>query len=255
MSKRATKQGQQYKKNRRTNTQQPKKEEGMSTATKVVIGVFAVLMALSMSGVFSMFGNIAGGNSSASNTAQLSTIEDVDNAYQPIADQYEEKVAADPTDMASTRSLAQAYMNWGYNVSYLATVDAETSHANELFAKAMALYDTYIASNPEDVGQAKVDRALCQLYSGETTAALSALQDITTEDPTNAIAWANLGLLYEITGDTDSAIAAYDSAIANDPDNAQGAKSYASSRRLSLANGGTSEGLPSTLRDLSDTSI
>lgn len=245
MSKRPTKQGQQYKKNRKTVEQQTAKKEGMSTPVKVIIGIFAVLMALSMSGLFSMFGNIAGGNDAS--TTVPTTIEETDTLFQPRADQLEKKVADDPTNMEDTLSLAQLYMNWGYNVSYLASVDAETSHANELFSKAMALYDTYIASGAEDVAQAKVDRALCLLYSGENSAALSSLKEITEEYPDNAIAWANLGLLYEISGDTDSALTAYETAIAADPDNEQGAKTYASERMLALRNGTSDQSLSDVL--------
>ena len=251
MSKRATKQGQQYKKTHKTAAQQEqKKKEGLSTASKVVITVFAVLMALSM-----MLPSLAGlmGNDAS---APVATIEELDTRYQAITEPLENKVAANADDMASTLELAQNYMNWGYNVSYLATVDAETSHANELFTKAMELFDVYLASNPADAGQVKVDRALCRLYSGETSAAKTDLEAIVAEDETIATAWANLGLVNEILGDTDAAREAYNKAIAADPDNEQGAKSYASQRLLSInTSSSSSEGLSGTLRDLSGTSV
>ena len=105
-------------------------------------------------------------------------------------------------------------------------------------------------------GQVKVDRALCLLYSGETSNALSALQAIVDEDPSNATAWANLGLVYEITGSTESARDAYTHAIEADPNDEAGAKSYASQRILQLNTAGSnSQGLSGTLRDLSGTNI
>ena len=58
-----------------------------------------------------------------------------------------------------------------------------------------------------------------------------------------------------MTGDTNSAIAAYNAAIEHDPDNAQGAKSYASSRLLAINTGSDSESLPGALRDLSGTGV
>ena len=113
-----------------------------------------------------------------------------------------------------------------------------------------------IAANPDASGQVKVDRALCLLYSGETSNALSALQAIVDEDPSNAIAWANLGLVYEITGSTESARDAYTHAIEADPNDEAGAKSYASQRILQLNTAGSnSQGLSGTLRDLSGTNI
>ena len=250
MSKRATKQGQQYKKNRKAPVQQQKKQEGLSTSSKVVITVFAVLMALSM-----MIPSLAGIFGKTDQTTAPASIEELDSRYSEVTEPLEKKLASNPDDMDTTLSLAETYMSWGYNVSYMATVDAETSHANELFAKAMSLFDAYIAANPDTSGQAKVDRALCLLYSGDTGNALSAMKTITEEDPENAIAWANLGLLYEINGDSDSARTAYEAAIEHDPDNAQGAKTYASSRLLSLNNNGNTDSLPTALRDLSGTGV
>lgn len=251
MSKRATKKGQQAKKARKVSVPQNAEKKGLSTGSKVVVAAFAVILALSMM-LPSLAGLFGGGDSSASPT----TIEDIDSRYGEIAEPLEKKVAADPTDMESVLELGRAYMNWGYNISYLASVDDETLHANELFSKAIQMFDSYLASNPEDAGQVKVDRALCLLYAGETSNARTALETITAEDPDNAVAWANLGLVCEISGDTKAARTAYSAAIEHDPDNAQGAKSYASSRLLALnTSGSSSEGLSSTLRDLSDTNI
>lgn len=248
--KRATKQGQQYKKNRKTPTPQVEKKEGLSLASKVVITVFAVLMALGMM-LPSLAGLVDKGSSSTP-----ATIEDVDARFQKTAEPLEQKVAANAEDMDSVLQLGQTYMNWGYNVLALSKVDAETLHANELFSKAMQMFDSYIAANPDASGQVKVDRALCLLYSGETSNALSALQAIVDEDPSNAIAWSNLGLVYEITGSTESARDAYTHAIEADPNDEAGAKSYASQRILQLNTAGSnSQGLSGTLRDLSGTNI
>ena len=248
--KRATKQGQQYKKNRKTAAPQTEKKEGLSLASKVVITVFAVLMALGMM-LPSLAGLVDKGRSSTP-----ATIEEVDARFQKTAEPLEQKVAVNSEDMDSVLQLGQTYMNWGYNVLALSKVDAETLHANELFSKAMQMFDSYIAANPDAAGQVKVDRALCLLYSGETSNALSALQAIVDEDPSNATAWANLGLVYEITGSTESARDAYTHAIEADPNDEAGAKSYASQRILQLNTAGSnSQGLSGTLRDLSGTNI
>lgn len=251
MSKRATKKGRQVKRARRAPVPQSAEKKGLSTGSKVVIAAFAVIMALSM--MLPSLAGLIGGDSSGANPT---TIEDIDSRYGEIAEPLEKKVAADPADMESVLELGRAYMSWGYNISYLASVDNDTLHANELFDKAIQMFDSYLASNPEDAGQVKVDRALCLLYAGETSTARTALEAITAEDPENAIAWANLGLVCEISGDTEAARTAYSAAIEHDPDNAQGAKSYASQRILALnTSGSSSEGLSDTLRDLSDTNI
>lgn len=251
MSKRATKRGRQAKKVYKASVPQNAGKKGLSTGSKAVIAAFAVILALSM-----MLPSLAGLFGGDGSNANPTTIEEIDSRYGEIAEPLEEKVAADPTDMESVLELGKTYMNWGYNVSYLASVDNETLHANELFDKAIKMFDSYLASDPEDAGQTKVDRALCLLYAGETSTARTALETITSEDPENAVAWANLGLVCEISGDTEAARTAYSAAIEHDPDNAQGAKSYASQRLLALnTSGSSSEGLSGTLRDLSDTNI
>jgi len=117
----------------------------------------------------------------------------------------------------------------------------------------------------------KVDCALCQLYGGDTSGALAALQKITTDTPDYGPAWANLGLVYEMSGDTDSAVSAYEKAEATDADNEYGAKSYATQRIAAIKSSSTTSGsgssttssgssssttgLSDTLAGISDTSL
>ena len=74
-----------------------------------------------------------------------------------------------------------------------------------------------------------VNRALAQLYMGDVTAAQASLEGVVASYPQNAEAWANLGMIYELTN-PDGAAVAYERAIAADPDDETGAKSYAEGR-------------------------
>ena len=81
------------------------------------------------------------------------------------------------------------------------------------------------------------------------------MKDLTASAPDYGPAWANLGMLYEASGDNDSAKAAYAKAQQTDPDDEYGAKSYATQRLQSMesaqnssssADGSSADGSTST---------
>ena len=182
----------------------------------------------------------------------------------------ESKLANDPNNLATLLNLGRDYMQWGYQVVYSGTTDADTTHGNDLLDKAISYFDQYLALN--DSNSVKVDSALCLLYKGDTSGAISALQQITTDSPDYGPAWANLGLAYEISGDSTSALSAYQQAETTDADDEYGAKSYAEKRIAAInssatsttsgtsATSGTSststtQGLSDTLASKSNTSL
>lgn len=231
----------------------------MKTSTKVVIVIFAVIMALAM--MLPSFASVVASNnqqaqqqeeqnqnssdsSNASNDSNSSeddaaATEGVPEDLQSLAKQYysrtselQSRLDSDPNNLAALLNLAQNYMNWGYSAAAQSDTDEETTYANGLLDQAIGYYDRYLALN--DSNSAKVDRALCQYYKGDTDAALSALEQITTDSPDFAPAWANLGMLYERSGDTDKAKDAYQKAADADPDDEYGAKSFANRRLVQI---------------------
>jgi len=158
-------------------------------------------------------------------------------------------------------------MQWGVQVVYNGTTDADTSHGNDLLNQAVSYFNQYLALN--DSTSVKVDCALCQLYGGDTSGALASLKQITTDTPDYGPAWANLGLVYEMSGDTDSAISAYEKAQTTDANDEYGAKSYATQRIAAIksssttsssgssttSSSSTTTGLSDTLAGISDTSL
>lgn len=176
-------------------------------------------------------------SSSSSDTSTSSDASEqiaaIDSSFQAQVAPLEEKLASNNNDLAALLNLGNDYMSWGYTVGSYARVDADTSHANELFSKAMDYYDRYLALN--DSNTVHVNRALCLFYSGDTSAAAQALEEMTQGSAANfGPAWANLGLVRETTGDTDAAREAYEKAKETDPQNDYGAKSFAEARLSSL---------------------
>lgn len=217
--------------------QAPKKRERkpgeLSRFQKVVIVLFIIVFALStLAGALASV--FQGQQTQTADQSQEDvTIESLDEDYQPVISDLEAKVAENAEDTASLLALGRYYFSWGASVAQLAQVDSETSHANELLGKAVEYYDRYLEL--EDSDAARVDRALCFYYEGDTTTALNDLEEITQSSPDYAPAWANLGMLYEVRGDTDSAKSAYQKAAELDPDDEYNAKTFAEQRLGAIA--------------------
>ena len=113
-----------------------------------------------------------------------------------------------------------------------ASTDEENAHVTDLLQKAEDYYDTYLESN--DAAAAHVNRALCRYYLGDSAGAISALEKFVAATPDYAPAWANLGMIYQETGDTNKAEDAYNKALEVDPNDENGMKSYVTSQLQSI---------------------
>lgn len=273
-----------------------KKPGEMSGPVKVLVAVFAVLMAASMmlpslSAIYSVLTADAASSSSSGSDTSSDTSSDssddssdssdsadetgdstsddsttdsaedasdaeyasTDEKYQSAVASLEEKYAADKTNLATLLNLGQKYMTWGVSVTYVATTDASTSHANQLLEKARTYYSEYLAI--KDSNAVKVDMALCKYYEEDATAATTELETLTKEAPDYGPAWANLGVVYEAANRTDDAKAAYNKAIETDANDEYGAKSYGESRLSSIESSESeSSSTTSTSTDLADAS-
>lgn len=226
--------------------------------TGIAIGVFAVIMALSMMlpSLTYIFGNNSGQTEQQEQEAQqqeeqaqsedgeetetLTGIDLVDSNYAAVVDPLEAKLAENSKDLATLLSLGNNYMSWASEASGYAADDAASAHVNELYQQAIDYFDQYLKLN--DSAVVKANRAMCLLYSGDADAALAALQKLTEEAPDYGPAWANIGLIREYQGDQEAAKEAYQKAIDADPNDEYGAKSYAN-RRLAAMAAQTGEGL------------
>lgn len=209
------------------------KSDNIGLGGKILIVFFAILMAASL--MLPSFAAIFSSTQSGSSTSgqQSTSVTDVASAdakYTDVVASLEEKYSSDPTDLATLLNLGKNYMTWGVYVRYFGSTDADTSHANELLDKAVKYYDEYLAI--KDSGAVRCDKAMCAFYQQDGTSALNQLEELTASAPDYGPAWANLGLLYEASGNTDAAKEAYAKAQETDPDDEYGAKSYAT-RRLS----------------------
>ncbi len=207
------------------------KSDNIGLGGKILIVFFAILMAASL--MLPSFAAIFSSSQSGSSTSeqQSTSVTDVASAdakYTDVVASLEEKYSSDPTDLATLLNLGKDYMTWGVYVRYFGSTDADTSHANELLDKAVKYYDEYLAI--KDSNAVRCDKAMCAFYQQDGTSALNQLEELTASAPDYGPAWANLGLLYEASGNTDAAKEAYAKAQETDPDDEYGAKSYATQR-------------------------
>ncbi|MBR3157588.1 MAG: tetratricopeptide repeat protein [Atopobiaceae bacterium] len=250
--------------------QKPKEKElggarKMSRGTKIVIGVFAVIMALSM--MLPSLSAIFAGGSAEEGTEQADAAADTqedaeakdkedkskaedekvvgeenipeNDSFKSLAETNVEKVKkfkkrldADENNLAALLNLGQIYMEWGYSAHNSASTDEETTYAKNLLNTAIEYFDRYLKLN--DSATVKIDRALSQYYAGDSDAAIKALQKVSEEYPENPLCQAQLGYLYESQSDVEKASAAYRKAAELDEDERYGVKSYANQRLISL---------------------
>lgn len=226
-----------------------RREARKRCVTAIVVGAFAVLMALSMmlpslAAIFSPAASSQQADSSqgqsdpgsqdqaasSSSDSAATGIDAVNARYQKDVDELKARLDSDPKGLATLLNLGNDYMSWAYASSSYATSDDQKAQVAELWKSAISYYDQYLEQ--KDSNAVRVNRALCQLYSGDADAARAALEELTAAQPDYGPAWANLGMVYEAAGESDSAREAYQKAEEKDANDEYGAKSYAQ-RRLS----------------------
>lgn len=241
-------------KGRKVATSEPSKTQEKKARkqklTAVLIGVFAVIMALSM--MLPSLSYIFGDNgqqeaeqqaaqqeqdAEADDTEEESETKSgmdlVDSNYQAVVVPLEEKLKENADDLATLLNLGNDYLSWAAEASSYATDEDAQAHVKELFDKAISYYDRYLELN--DSNAVKVNRALAQLYSGDASAATAALEQLTKDAPDYGPAWSNLGYVYEMQYNQDAAKEAYEKAVEADADDEYGAKSFANRRLAAMA--------------------
>lgn len=204
----------------------------LSTFQKTVIIIFVVVFALS-----TLAGALASVFQSQNSTTQTLTAADIDASYEGTVSDLEAKVKANPEDTESLLALAQNCSSWGTTLSWFSSTDEDAAtRSTELIERAITYYDQYLAL--EDSADARLGKAQCESYLGDTASAMTELGELTKAYPDYANGWVALGSLYESQGMTDEAAAAYQSAIDADSDGEQGVKDTAQQHLDALQSAG-----------------
>lgn len=173
-------------------------------------------------------GSTDSGNTDSSNEGAKNDIASIDDRYQKPISSLEDKLASatdDTSKLPTLLGLGDDYLQWALAASRQASDDAGKAHVSELYGKAIDYYKQYLAIN--DSGAVKVKISQCQLYSGDTDAAVQTLEALTQASPDYGPAWVYLGVTYVQKGDNTKAINALKRAEAADPNDEYGAKTLA----------------------------
>jgi tetratricopeptide (TPR) repeat protein len=123
-------------------------------------------------------------------------------------------------------------MNRGYQADYVSTDTPEHDYSEKLIDEAIKAFDHYLELR--DSKSVRSDRALCKYYKDDINGATADVEKLTEDYPDYALAWANLGMLYEGKAEDEKATEAYKKAVELDPDNVSGAKSFAGERIIAI---------------------
>lgn len=173
-----------------------------------------------------------------------SMIETLDERYTKNTSALEDKLAANPGDMATTINLANSYYQWATDAQSYASSDDDQAHVKDLFTKAMNHYDEYLKQG--DSVSAKASRAMCQYYLGDTDGGQSALESLVADNASSPLAWYNLATIYQKEGNTQKATDAYSKVLETDAQDAYGLKNTVTSKLSSLTSAAASGSAAST---------
>lgn len=222
------------KKAKNRKSDETSKKSGPSTGTKIAIGVFSLFIAISM--MLPSLANIFS-NSQKRNQTQQRSPEAINQVYQKQAEEKESAIQSNPDNLPAHLDLARTYLGWGMALKSSSQDDSVQKQSLQLINKAIAEYNTYLASNDSD--EVRVDRAIAQFYAGDQTGAIDTLKAVTDRFPDYAKGWLNLGMMYRVTDQVDLAKEALQKAIEKDSDNSAGVRDNAQ-KILDALNGNTS---------------
>jgi tetratricopeptide (TPR) repeat protein len=204
-----------------------------SLGMKIIIIVFAVVLVLSLCLPFFSSCTAVTTSSSSSDaettttttSTTSSTVADVKSTYSTLVSSLESKLEADPTNAAASASLGNAYMDMAMAMDSATDASDYADEINEVFAQAVACYDTYLETTFSNA--VAVDRTVCLFYGGNEDEAIEDLTAFLDEHDDYAMGWYNLGVFYYTEGEYELAEEAYNKAIEADPDDETGANTYA----------------------------
>ena len=157
---------------------------------------------------------------------------DPQQVLQGFADRYEDKLKADPKDLAALLNLGNTYLSMGQRKISESKDGVVPQEAVDVLIKAVSTYDQYLQLN--DSNAVRANRAMALHYMGSNDKAKDSLQAIVDRDDSFAPAYVDLGIIAAAAGSTDDALSYYQKALNADPDDQYGTKSMVNARIMML---------------------
>jgi tetratricopeptide (TPR) repeat protein len=182
---------------------------------KGVIIFFAVLLVLGIGGtslvpLFEAIFNpgtqtTTGGTPGSANASD--TVAAIGTKYSDQTKSIDASLAADPTNYDLLVSQAQTYHDWAGEVM---NATQQTGGSDRpLWLLSLDFYKRALAQKPGDPN-VTTDMAIVQFYTGDTAGAITTAEAVAKADPKFAPVHFNMGVFFDVGGDTARAISEYE---------------------------------------------
>jgi predicted Zn-dependent protease len=186
-------------------------------------------------------------------TAQTPNVDYVtalEQQNQPSVDALQQVARSNPTSFTAQVTLANKLYEWADQLSRPQQGQSQltTAAMTAAFAKwgeTKAAYDAAVKLMKGFDSATQTDRSYAMFQSGDTTAAIKLVTDVTKKEPSFAQGWAHLGMYLDATNQpTPGVVAAYKKYLALDPN---GTNSPAIKKRVAeIAPSSTATKTPTT---------
>lgn len=199
-----------------------KKERRKKIVRDVFVGVACALLILAfgLSSIIQFCGASSQSTSSSASTSAASASASSADYDAMFEQTISTSVGAltDSSESSAYKDIADMYMYWATNVSQ-GTFTSSTS-VTTLIGEANSYYKKCIDSNAtkndlstDDANAVTVNYALTVYDMGDTSTAITQLEEFTATTTDYPEAWAYLGSFYEQSGESDKAKTAYEQAL------------------------------------------
>ncbi len=187
-------------------TKAKKNGKEKKTAKEIAVIVFSVFIAIAM--MVPSIGMIVNYYNSQNQENQPVTAEQVDETFTKLINAAEEKIKANPNDTALYNELGTDYIQWATYTPLFAQEGQDTSAlVTERYNKALDAYNASLNISTTEgavVGKAFALEKLNDLGQAEST-----LEDYLKDHPESTSAYQMLASIFELKGDKEQAIDAY----------------------------------------------
>lgn len=148
--------------------------------------------------------------------ATTQTIDAIALKHTPLIKSREASLAADPGNYELNVLQGQEYFDWAAEVMQ----STQGKQGEDLWTAAVPFYQAALKTRPGDPN-VTTDYSIALYYSGETTTAISVVEQVITGNPSFAPARFNAGIFYQAAGDNMKAKAAWEKYLQLEPNGAQ----------------------------------
>lgn len=212
------------------------KSNSMLKRIGIIVICAILVLALMIPSFMSLFSNSSTSSSSSSSASATATpsADSVNSQYEDTVNAIVAKVQEDPTNTSYLETLTSEYYQWALALMDVASSTDDYNQVVTCLSNTLTYANQYFdaGGTSESI---QMERAIATYYLGDTDTAISYMQAVCDADPSNASAWANLGMFYQAAGNNDDAKTAYNNALSYATDSQSNLKEYVNQQLSSMS--------------------